>query len=122
MQQVQQMQQMQQLQQMQQMQQKQQLQQMENILQNGLNEIEVTFHNSNGMIHKIKVAKGTKMKDLFVKYADAAYGLTFKNLVYLYNGEIISRREERKVEDIFKSNNHPVMVVVESDEYHIRKI
>ena len=78
-----------------------------------LDKINVTFDNVNGEKEIISVEKGTKVKDLFAKYVNEVYGLINKDFIYLYNGQRISRRDERKVEDVFINNEFPRITVTE---------
>ena len=76
-----------------------------------LDKINVTFYNVNGETKIISVAKGTKVKDLFAKYANESYGLINNNFIYIYNGQRISRRDERKIEDVFMGDENPRITV-----------
>ena len=74
-----------------------------------LEKVNVTFSEAK----MISVEKGTKVKDLLAQYVDEVYGLKNKNLIYIYNAQRISRRDERKVEDVFINNKCPRITVTE---------
>ena len=97
-------QQMMQQQMMQQQMLQQQMMQQQAMMDQNMNEkyLNFKFKNSNGSFKAISIKSSKKIKDLFDKYIDEAYGLNSpKKLDFLYNAQKVDRYDQRKVGDYF---------------------
>ena len=98
----------QQMMQQQMMRQQQMMQMMEQ-----MNSKKFIFKNSNGRETSLSVQIGTTVEELFNKYINEVYGITSKNITFLYNAQIIKRNDQRAIEDAFDNTSSITITVIE---------
>jgi len=91
---------------------------MQNQMQELLNEkyFDIKFKKTNGEINKINIKGSKKIKDLLDKYISDVYGpFTQKKLAFIYDGAVLERNGQRKVEDCFKNKESYTILVIEGN-------
>ena len=72
----------------------------------------IIFRTSRGKNVNITVKFGTKVKELINQYIDK-YEVNSKKFRFLFNGDIIDKDEQRVVENFFRYNTNPYIMVLE---------
>ena len=74
----------------------------------------IFINNSTGVKTHMESKVGITMEELFNRYKNEVYGETNKKLTYIYISKKINRDDKRKLEDVFKLDDSPEILVIES--------
>ena len=77
------------------------------------NKIKIIFENNLKGKKIYEVYKGTKLSYLFELYIKKIYGITHKNIKFLYNGLTLEKNDQRKIEDVFIMEDNQIINVIE---------
>ena len=74
----------------------------------------IFINNSTGVKTHMESKVGITMEELFNRYKNEVYGETNKKLTYIYISKKINKDDKRKLEDVFKLDDSPEILVIES--------
>ena len=85
------------------------------ILDDKKERMNITFKTTHGNVNNIKVDYGTSIDDMlkkYLKHINHPELINNKNdIAFLYNAQILIFGDKTKIEDYFKYNNHPNIIV-----------